>query len=117
MTGSHVESIEGKTTLAREPVVFLALLSSMLQMISVFVLPLTDEQQGVINAALAAGAGLITAWMVSFDSMLPLLGGFIQSVISVGIAFGWELDPVAQTAIMAFVSAVAGAFVRTQVRP
>jgi len=102
-------------SIRREPAMFLALLAALLQVVSASVFPLSDEQQGVLNAAFAVLFGAITAAMVGMDKLLPLLGGVFQAVISVGTAFGLEMDPTLQSAIMAVIAAAVGMFVRTQV--
>jgi hypothetical protein len=99
----------------REPAVIIALIAGLVQVVSAFIFHWTDEQQGTLNAALGLTAGIVVAAMVSLDKAVPLVGGFVQAVFSVGLAFGWELDPVAQSAVMALVSALVGAFTRTQV--
>jgi hypothetical protein len=104
--------------LARDPVVLLvALVAPLLQLISSLVFPLTDEQQGILNAAFAALFGIIAAFRVSVDKALPLLVGFAQAVIAVGVGFGMEIDPTAQSAILAVIGLVSSYFVRTQVSP
>jgi nicotinamide riboside transporter PnuC len=103
--------------LAREPAVLLALISAALQVISTFIFNLTDEQQGLINAAVALILGGVTAAMVSVDALLPLLAGIVQAVLNVAVAFGLELSADQMTVIMAFVAAVVGLFVRSQVTP
>lgn len=99
----------------REPAVLMGLTAGVVQVLSAFVLHWTDEQQGLVNAALGLAAGVVTAAMVRLDRALPLLGGFVQALFAVGLAFGYELSPVAQSAVMALVSALVGAFTRTQV--
>lgn len=99
----------------REPAIIAALAAGLLQVLSALVFHWSDEQQGALNAALALVAGLVTAAMVSLDKAVPLLGGVVQAVFAVGLAFGWDLDPVAQSAVLALVGALVGAFTRTQV--
>jgi hypothetical protein len=101
--------------LSREPIAIVAVLVALAQVLSALALHLSDEQQGSINAAVALVAGLVSALLVSLDKALPLIGGAAQAVISVGLAFGWQLDPVAQSAVMALISALTAAFLRTQV--
>lgn len=102
-------------TFRREPAVFLGLVAALVQLVSAMIFPLTDEQQGVLNGLAFVVAGVIVAATVSLDRALPLLVGLAQAVVAVGLAFGWELDPTAQSAALAFVAAVTALFVRTQV--
>ncbi len=100
----------------REPAVLLvALVAPLLQLISTFILPLTTEQQGLLNGAIAALFGIIAAVKISAEKALPLLAGFVQAVLSVALAFGVEIPADAQTAIMALIGAVVGFYTRTQV--
>lgn len=100
----------------REPaVLWMALVTPLIQLVSALVFPLTDEQQGVLNALAAAVLGAVVAWKVSAEKALPLLAGLVQAVIAVGIAFGAEISPEVQSAILAIVAASVGFFVRTQV--
>ncbi len=99
----------------RDPAMILALLVGLLQVASAFAFHWSDHQQGVLNGALTVIAGAVTAGMVSLDRAVPLVGGVVSAVISVGTAWGFVMDPRAQSAVMALVAAVVAAFVRTQV--
>lgn len=102
----------------REPaVLWMALVTPLIQLVSALVFPLTDEQQGVLNGLAALVLGAIVAAQVSVDRLLPLLAGLAQAVMSVGLAFGLELAPETQSAILALVAGAVGLFVRTQVVP
>ena len=99
----------------RDPALILAMIVGLLQVLSAFLFHWTDEQQGALNGALALAAGVVTAALVSLDRAVPLVGGLVVAVFSVGTAYGLEVDPVAQSAVMALVTALMAAFVRTQV--
>lgn len=99
----------------REPAIIMALVVGLIQVLSAFVTHWTDEQQGTLNAAVALVGGLVTAGLVSLDKALPLLGGLVQAVFAVALAFGVEAAPEAQSVVLALVAAITGAFVRTQV--
>ena len=99
----------------REPALWLALIATAVQMVSAFVLPLTEGQQGVLNAVAVAIAGLITAVIVKSDQMVPAILAVLKALIALGLAFGWALSPEAQSTIMSFAAAAAAMFVRTQV--
>lgn len=99
----------------REPVLILALIASAIQMFSAFIFQLTVDQQGVLNAAAVAIAGVISAILVRSDQLAPLILGLAQAIIAVGLAFGWDLDPSGQSVIMAFITALVSVVVRHQV--
>jgi hypothetical protein len=108
--------MENALTVRREPAVFLALLASLVQIISSFIFPITDEQQSLLNGAFAVIAGGITAAMVGLDKLLPLLAGIVQAVLSVAVGFGLEMTNEQQSILMAFVAALVGIWgVRPQV--
>ena len=99
----------------RDPAVWLALAASALQVVSAFFLPLSDETQSLINAALAAAFGLATAVAVAKEKVLPAIVGLAQALLALAVGFGWDLTGDQQSVLMAFVSIAASMFVRTQV--
>lgn len=99
----------------REPAMILGLVAAAIQLLSATILPLSVEQQGVLNAVAVAVMGLVTAVAVSSDKAAPAVLGLVQAVLACALAFGLVLSPETQGAIMAFTSAVVAMFVRTQV--
>jgi hypothetical protein len=99
----------------REPALWLAVVAAAVQLVAYWVFPLTDAQQGVINAVATALFGTITAFAVSAEKGVPFLLGLLQALIALALAFGLKLDPGAQVAIMAFATTVASFITRTQV--
>lgn len=101
--------------LGREPALWLALAASTIQVVSTFVTELTPEQQGLLNAAVVALFGVLTAWSVDEEKLTPAIVGLAQALLSVAVSFGLQLGAEEQSVLMAAVTAVAAAFVRTQV--
>lgn len=99
----------------REPALWLMAIASAIQMVSAFAFPLSGEQQGVLNAAVAALAGVAIAWSVAREKLLPALTGALTALIAVGAAFGFDLSAEAQGALMAFITAAAGFLIRDRV--
>lgn len=99
----------------REPALALALVAALVQLVSAWVLPLTDNQQGVLNALAAAVVGVVVAASVGLDKAVPLLAGLFQAGIAVGLAFGWDLGADQQSTLMAVVTTVVAFFVRQNV--
>jgi hypothetical protein len=99
----------------REPALILGLVAAAIQLVSATVLPLSIEQQGVLNAVAVAVIGLLTAAAVSAEKAAPAVLGVVQAVLACALAFGLALEPATQGAIMAFTTALVSAFVRTQV--
>lgn len=94
---------------------FLALVTSTIMVVSSFVIPLTIDQQGALNAVAVAAAGIIVAYSVAADGGLALIIGFVKAVIAVAISFGLHLTPDKQGVIMAFVATLGAVFVHSNV--
>ena len=101
--------------IGREPALVLAFLASLVNAFSAFVFNLTVEQQGGLNAVFVAVAGLVTAVSVAQEKLVPAILGFAQAGIALGLAFGWNLTPEAQSILMGLISTGVAMFVRTQV--
>lgn len=99
----------------REPALILAFIAAAVQLVSSFVFPLTDGQQGAVNAIAIGVAGLVTAIAVKSDQLAPAILGVVQAALALGLAFGWDLAPEQQSVVMAFAAAGVAMFVRTQV--
>jgi nicotinamide riboside transporter PnuC len=99
----------------REPSMILGLVAAAIQLLSAALLPLSVEQQGVLNAVAVAVMGLVTAWAVSAEKAAPAVLGLVQAVLAAALAFGLVLSPDTQSAVMAFVTAAVSLFVRQQV--
>jgi hypothetical protein len=100
--------------IARDPVVYTNLVAAVVVLVSTFVLPLTADQQGVLNALALAVAGLVSGWRVS-DGQLALGMALFKSIIAVAVSFGLHWSPEQQLIVIAVVQAIGVAFVRTQV--
>jgi nicotinamide riboside transporter PnuC len=98
----------------REPALWLGFVSSTIMFVSAFVIPLTPEQQGVLNAVVVAVFGLLTAWFVARDGLSSAVLGFIKAVLSLAIAFGLQLSPDKQSIVMTLATGLVAMFVRTQ---
>jgi hypothetical protein len=92
--------------LGREPVKIGALIAAILGLVSGLGLPVTVDQQGLINGAIVLIIGLINTFVVSEEQALPLISGVVQAVMSVALSFGAQLSPQLQATLMTFVVAV-----------
>lgn len=99
----------------REPALVMAFISSLIAVFSSFVLPLTDEQQGVLNACVVALFGFIAAALLERDKLVPAVTGLIKAVLAIALAFGLHMTPEHQGLIMAAVALGAALLVRPQV--
>lgn len=100
----------------REPAYWLALASGLIAFVSASAAPLSVEQQGVLNAVVAALFGVITAWRLRGEGLVAALVGFFKAAIAVGLAFGLALAPEVQSTAMVVVELVlTGVLVRPNV--
>ncbi|WP_062356716.1 hypothetical protein [Herbidospora yilanensis] len=102
--------------LTGEPALWASLISSGLQLLAAFWLPLTEAQVAVINAAVLAGAGVYVALATrSTDNGGSIKGailGLTQAAISLAVTFGWQVDPTQTAALMAFVGLAVAVLIR-----
>jgi len=92
--------------LGREPAYWLALVSALVALVSATALPLSVEQQGLVNAAAAALLGVVTAWALAGERLVAALVGAFKALIAVGLAFGLALSPEVQSTAMVVVELV-----------
>lgn len=98
----------------RDPVWYTNLFAALVMGLSTFILPLTADQQGGLNAVAITIAGAYTAWKVG-DGQLSLVVNIFKAIVALAISFGLHYTPEQQMAVMAIVVALGSAFVRTQV--
>lgn len=102
--------------LGREPAYWLALGSGLIAFISAAVFPLTTDQQGYLNAGVAALFGLITAGFLAGEKSVAAIVGFFKALIAIGLAFGLTWSPEVQSTAMILVELVlTGVLVRPHV--
>jgi hypothetical protein len=100
----------------REPAYWLALASGLIALVSAAVFPLTTDQQGLLNAGVAALLGVVTAWTLKGEGLVAALVGFFKAAIAVGLAFGLSLSPDMQSTAMVVVELLlTGVLVRPNV--
>lgn len=98
----------------REPAIWLSLAATTIRLLAGFVVDLTEDQQAVLNAVVAAGIGLAIAFMVR-DGLVAAILGLVQALLALAVGFGLNIDAEHQALIMSFVGTALAAFVRTQV--
>jgi hypothetical protein len=102
------------TLWGREPAQWLAVIAATIALVSSQWWHLTNDQQGTLNAAIAAGFGIATALSVAKEKAAALVAGFAQSLIALALAFGADLSPDLQSTIMTFVITGVAWYLRTQ---
>jgi hypothetical protein len=99
----------------REPVLVAAFLAAVIQVLSSLVLHWSDNQQSLLNAAVAALLGFAAAAGVSFDKALPAVVGVVQAIIAVAVGFGLHLGDTQVSMITAMVAAGVALWTRDRV--
>lgn len=101
---------------SREPsLIWIGFLAPGVQLLAAFVFAANPTLQGVINAAAAAIAGAVVAYLVKAEDLVALMAGAVQAVLAVVLAFGVHLDSTQQASIMAFAGLVIAVAVRDRV--
>ncbi|GAA3032033.1 hypothetical protein FHS39_002605 [Streptomyces olivoverticillatus] len=100
--------------LGREPALWLGLLSVLVKLSTAFGLPISADQQAVVNAVAAAAVGVAVA-VVAHDGISAAVLGFVQAAIALAVGLGLHWSPAQQAVVMSAAAAVVAMFVRTQV--
>lgn len=99
----------------RDPALIGAAVRAIILFVSTFIITLSVDQQGVLNAVSAAVIGLIVAAVVLKDRVVPAVLGLLEAGLACAIAFGWHLPPDKQWAIMSVAAAVTAIWTRDRV--
>lgn len=101
---------------AREPsLLLIGLLAPVVAALSAFVFAASPDTQGAVNAVSVALAGVLTAFLVKSDNLLPAITGLGQAVIALVLAFGVHLDTNQQATAIIALGAIAAYVVRDRV--
>jgi hypothetical protein len=98
----------------REPAAWAGLFSILLQVIGAFVVDLTPQTQAWVNGVFVAALGLVVAIAVH-DGVIAAVTGFAQAAVTLAVGLGLDWSSGRQAIVLTAVTAVAQAFVRTQV--
>jgi len=101
--------------LGREPALWGALVRSLVVVLSTFILPLTIDQQGWLNAVTAALIGLIVAATTFREKLVPAILGLLEAVLAGAIAWNWNLSVDKQAIIMTAAAAIVAVITRDRV--
>lgn len=101
--------------LGREPALWAAAGKALVAVISLFVINLTMEQQGGINAFIAVVLGIVVAIQVAAEKAVPLLVGLAEAGIYLAVAFGWDVSADKQTVLLVLVGAIVAIITRDRV--
>jgi low affinity Fe/Cu permease len=99
----------------REPVFYLAFFAIVLKLAAGFGLDVSADQQTVINAALAAVVGVISAFVLHTGAVAAAVLQFAQAAMALFIGFGLNFSADNQALIMSAVAAGLALFLHGQV--
>lgn len=101
--------------LGREPALWAAAAKAFIAVVSVFVINLTIDQQGALNAVVAAVLGIIVALQVKAEKAVPFIIGLVEAGIFLLVSFGWDATPDQQAVLLALVGAIVAVWTRDRV--
>ncbi|RJL19343.1 hypothetical protein D5H75_40480 [Bailinhaonella thermotolerans] len=107
--------------LTAEPPILLALISSAVQLAAVTWLPMSDTVVSLINAAVIALAGVVTAWATrttdNGSRVLAAIVGAAEALVALALALGWDWTPEQITPLMSLIQLAAAAWLRGILSP
>lgn len=105
-----------RTILGREAAFWLSITSAAIAFFSATIASLSAEQQGVLNAAVAAVLGLASIGFLAAEKSVAAVVSVFKALIAIGLAFGWSLSPEIQSSAMVLVELIlTGGLVRPNV--
>jgi hypothetical protein len=99
-----------------EPAVITSVIAAAIALAISFGLDWSNEQVGLVMAAVTAALGLYTAYATT-GTVLSVFVGFAQSVLALAVGFGLHLSADKVGAIIAFITVALGFYNRTQNSP
>lgn len=98
----------------RDPALTISLIATAARLAAAFIINTNSHQQALINAVIAAGAGLCIAIIVHDGQSAGILG-LAQALIALSVGYGLHVDADQQAVIMSLVGTATAMFIRTQV--
>lgn len=104
------------TGFRRDAAFWLSLASAAVAFFSAVITPLSIEQQGLLNAGVAAVLGLASVGFLAAEKSVAAVVSVFKALIAIGLAFGLSLDPEIQSSAMVLAELVlTGVLVRPNV--
>lgn len=101
---------------SREPaLLWIGAIAPIVAAVSAFVFAANPTTQSLVNAVAVAVAGVITAFVVKSDNLLPAITGFIQAAIALIVGLGAHWDSTQQALLATALGVVAAVIVRDRV--
>lgn len=101
-------------SILREAAVAPGVVAVAIALVGAFYAPLTPDLQGLIDAAATALAGVVTALLVRDDRSLPAMVALLHAAFELCLGLGLQISTDRQAAVMAAVTALTTAWLRTQ---
>lgn len=99
----------------REPVYYLATVAIILKLVAAYGIDVSDNQQAVINAVLAAAVGVASAVVLKTGAVAAAILNFAQAGLALFVAFGLNMDAHQQGLIMSGIAAILALVLHEQV--
>jgi hypothetical protein len=99
--------------LGREPALWAGLANAAIYLVGAFLVSLSDDQESMLIAVVAALLGLVVAAM-THDGLSAAILGFAKAGVALALGFGLKLSAEQQAVILSFAAAAVAMFVRTQ---
>lgn len=104
------------TGFKRDAAFWLSLTSAAVAFFSAVITPLSIEQQGLLNAGVAAVLGLASVGFLAAEKSVAAVVSVFKALIAIGLAFGLSLAPEIQSSAMVLAELVlTGVLVRPNV--
>ncbi|MCX4543762.1 hypothetical protein [Streptomyces sp. NBC_01565] len=103
--------------LGREPALLLGFAAAGLKLAAAFGLNVSDTQQTLINAALAAAVGVWLAIVAKDGALGAAITQLAQAFMALFIGFGLDWTAAKQATVMATIAATLAMWERTQITP
>lgn len=100
--------------LGRDPVFVVEVTAAALLALSLF-LNFSTDVQALVNAAVMAVAGVVSAWAVAAEKAVPLLMGAGRAVLALIAGLGVDIPANVQAGVFAVISVVTMVIVRDRV--
>lgn len=97
----------------RDPSLWIGLAGALVSLVGAFIVDLTPDQQGVLNAGAALLVGIIVA-KVTHDGVSAAILGAFKGAVAIAVAFHWHISADKQAILYTAVAAAVAMYVRTQ---
>lgn len=101
--------------LGREPALLLGFVAAALKLAAAFGLNVSDTQQALVNAALAAAVGVWLAIIAKDGALGAAITQLAQAFMALFVGFGLDWTAAKQATVMATIAATLAMWERTQI--